>query len=318
MTRKWNLVAILLAVILLASISPAQPAGQDVREARRRVGVEASPAQPVGQDITNLRETMQQQRIRALQEQMSELKMQHETLVQQLRAIHAAAVKEKATDTAGRIEKLISERQETHRAKLSDLEQQQQRMMGAMRQRADRPERPGRRGRSAPDVELKSFDGKTHKLSDFQGRIVVLEWFNMECPFSLYHYATKPTMVELASKYKDKEVVWLAVNSTNHTKPETNLAFVKEHKLPFPIIDDRSGQIGRAFGARTTPHMFVIDKDGVIVYQGAIDNAPMGKVEANVANVNYVDQALSQLLAGQPVSTPLTPPYGCSVKYAGQ
>jgi len=165
---------------------------------------------------------------------------------------------------------------------------------------------------------LKSFDGRTHKLSDFQGRIVVLEWFNMECPFSLYHYATKPTMAELANKYKDKEVVWLAVNSTNHTKPETNLAFVKEHKLPFPIIDDRSGQIGRAFGARTTPHMFVIDKDGVIVYQGAIDNAPMGKVEANVANINYIDQALSQLLAGQPVSTPVTPPYGCSVKYASQ
>lgn len=318
MTRKWNVVAVVLAAMVLASISPAQTDGQDVPQARRRPAVQAAPAQPGAQDTTNLRETMQQQRVQALRQEMEELRTQHDTLIRQLRAIHATAAKEKATETASQIERLIRERQEAHRTRISDLEQQQQRLIGAMRQRADRPERAARRGRRAPDVEFKSFDGRTYKLSDLEGRIVVLEWFNMECPFSLYHYATKPTMVELANKYKDKEVVWLAVNSTNHTKPETNLAFIKEHKLPFPIIDDRSGQIGRAFGARTTPHMFVIDRDGVIVYQGAIDNAPMGKVEADVASVNYVDQALSELLAGQPVSTPTTPAYGCTVKYASQ
>ena len=299
MTRKWNFFAIGSVVLLLASLSPAQEGSA-----------------PAGQDRANQRMAMQQQqRVQALQQQIDELQGEPESLITQLQAIHASAVKEKATETAGKVEKLIAGQQETFRTRLAQLQQQRQRMTQGMRQRADRPQRAGRRGRSAPDVEFKSFDGRTYKLSDLEGRIVVLEWFNMECPFSLYHYNTKPTMVDLANKYKDKEVVWLAVNSTSHTKVEANVAFAKEHKLPFPIIDDRSGQIGRAFGARTTPHMFVIDKDGVIVYQGAIDNAPMGKVEANVANVNYVDQAISQLLAGQPVTTPTTPPYGCSVKY---
>jgi len=299
MTGKYNSIAVVSMVLFLVAISAAQ-----------------SSAPPAGQDPAGQRVAMQQQqRVQALQQQIDELKAQQDSLIAQLQAIHTTAVKEKATETAGKVEKLIASQQEAFRTRMAQLQQQQQRMAQATRQRAARPERAARRGRSAPDVELKSFDGRTYQLSDLEGRIVVLEWFNMECPFSLYHHATKPTMVELANKYKDKEVVWLAVNSTNHTKPEANLAFIKEHKMPFPIIDDRSGQIGRAFGARTTPHMFVIDKDGVIVYQGAIDNAPMGKVEANVANVNYVDQALSLLLTGRPVSTTTTPPYGCSVKY---
>jgi peroxiredoxin len=299
MTRKWNAVAIALAVLLAASISMAQP-GSD----------------PVPVDPGNQRAVMpQQQRIEWLGEQIEQWKQHQETLIQQLREIHAQAVKEKATDTADRVEKLIGTQQEAFRVRLGQLEQQQQRLMRTLRQRGDRPERTGRRGRRAPDVELKSFDGRTYKLSDLEGRIVVLEWFNPSCPFSQYHYNTKSTMVDLANKYKDKEVVWLAVNSTSNTDPQANLAFAKEHKLPYPIIDDRSGRIGRAFGARTTPHVFVIDKDGIVAYQGAIDNAPMGKVEANVANINYVDQAISQLLAGQQVTTPVTPSYGCSVKY---
>lgn len=300
MRWKWNAAAIVLAVLLAASISVAQP-GSD----------------PVGQDPGNQRPALQQQqRAQWLAEQIDQWKRHQDILVKQLREIHATAVKENADDTANRIEKLISTQQETFRVRLGQLEQQQQRMTRPERQRADRPERPARRGRSAPDVELKSFDGRTYKLADLKGQIVVLEWFNMECPFSLYHYATKPTMVELADRYKDKEVVWLAVNSTSNTNPQTNLDFAKKHKLPYPIVDDRAGSIGRAFGARTTPHVFVIDKDGVIVYQGAIDNAPMGKVETNVATINYVDQAVTQLLTGQQVTTPATPPYGCSVKYS--
>jgi peroxiredoxin len=300
MTRRWNLVAVVEAVLAVTSVSLAQPGSQ-----------------PMGQDPANQRAAMQQQqRTQWLQQQIDDLTSQQDALIGQLQAIHAIAVKEKATETADKIEKLIAGQQEGFRTRLAQLQQQQQRITQGMRQRADRPGRVARRGRRAPDVELKSFDGRTYKLSDLEGRIVVLEWINLDCPFSMYHHKTKMTMVDLANKYKDKEVVWLAVNSTNNTNPEANLRFAKEYKLPYPIIDDRSGQIGRAFGARTTPHMFVIDRDGVIVYQGAIDNAPMGKVEANVANVNYVDQAISQLLAGQPVSMPATPPYGCSVKYA--
>ena len=187
-------------------------------------------------------------------------------------------------------------------------------------ERLDRPQRqrPGRdsqnSGKRAPGFELNSFDGKTVRLSDYRGKTVVLEWFNMECPFSLYHYKTKNTMAQLAEKYKNKDVVWFAVNSTNHTTPAANKTFAQNHKLEFPILDDRSGKVGRAYGAKTTPHVFVINPRGRIVYDGAIDDSPMGKKKEGV--VNYVDNVLAELTTGKAVSTTNTKPYGCSVKYA--
>lgn len=184
---------------------------------------------------------------------------------------------------------------------------------------ASRPDRPLRQppqssGRIAPSFELKSFDGKTVNLTDYRGKIVVLEWFNMECPFSLYHHETKNTMAQLAEKYKSKNVVWFAVNSTNHTTPEANIKFSQKTKLPFPILDDRSGKVGRVYGAKTTPHIFVINPRGRIVYDGAIDDSPLGKKKEEV--INYVDNVLAELTTGKPVSITNTKPYGCSVKYA--
>jgi peroxiredoxin len=120
-------------------------------------------------------------------------------------------------------------------------------------------------------------------------------------------------MVDLARKYKSQNVVWLAVNSTGHTTPEANKAFAARYKLPFAILDDRSGEVGRAYGAKTTPHMYVIDPRGNIVYDGAIDDSPMGKKKDGA--VNYVDKALTELARGKAVSTAKTKPYGCSVKY---
>lgn len=230
--------------------------------------------------------------------------------VNELRAIHELALKEKATQTADRLETLISRYQGDRR-------------LGQRSDRLDRqpPERPqrmergrGAGGRRAPEFELNTFDGKTISLSDYRGKIVVLEWMNYECPFSRYHYETKNTMVELANKYKDKNVVWLAVNSTNHATPKANRAFVDKHKLPFAVLDDRSGKVGHAYNAQTTPHMFIINQRGRIVYEGAIDDSPMGQKKENV--VNYVDNALAELTAGKAVSTPNTKPYGCTVKYA--
>jgi peroxiredoxin len=121
-------------------------------------------------------------------------------------------------------------------------------------------------------------------------------------------------MATLAKKYQSKNVVWLAVNSTNHTTPKANKAFAEKHKLPFPILDDRSGKVGRAYGARTTPHIFIINPRGRIVYNGAIDDSPMGKKKEGV--VNYVDNVLAELTAGKAVSISNTKSYGCSVKYA--
>jgi peroxiredoxin len=168
--------------------------------------------------------------------------------------------------------------------------------------------------RKAPDFTLNSFDGKTISLSDYKGKIVVLEWFNYECPFVLRHYGNKPTMIALANKYKDKNVVWLAINSTSHAAPQANIEFAEERKLPYPILDDRSGTVGRAYGAKTTPHMYVIDTKGSIAYQGAIDNDERGRKRQGV--INYVDKALAELTGGKEVTTTDTMSYGCTVKYA--
>lgn len=168
--------------------------------------------------------------------------------------------------------------------------------------------------RKAPDFTLNSFDGNTINLSDYKGKIIVLEWFNFECPFVMRHYGSKPTMINLANKYRDRNVVWLAVNSTNQTTPEANTEFGKKHKLPYPILDDRSGTVGRAYGAKTTPHMYVIDARGSIAYQGAIDNDERGRKRQGV--INYVDKALAELTGDKEVTTTDTMPYGSPVKYA--
>jgi peroxiredoxin len=172
----------------------------------------------------------------------------------------------------------------------------------------------------APTFVLTSQDNKEVKLSDFtdKGKIVVLEWVNPECPFVKAHYqADTMTMKKLAQKYtRDKKVVWLAINSTNFTAPQQNQEFVKQHELPYPILLDTTGKVGKQYKAATTPHLFIIDDKGKIVYRGAIDNAPLGKKPPKDAYVNYVEKALDELLARKAVSTPATKPYGCSVKYA--
>jgi peroxiredoxin len=171
--------------------------------------------------------------------------------------------------------------------------------------------------RPAPDFTLKDSNGKEVQLSKLMGKIVVLEWVNYDCPFVKPHYTPETnTMGKLAEKYKDKDVVWLTVNSTNYATAETNAAWATEHGIKQTILIDSDGKVGRLYKAKTTPHLFVVDKKGQIVYQGAIDNAPLGRVPEGQEKVNYVDQALTELIAGKAVSTPKTKPYGCSVKYA--
>ena len=102
-------------------------------------------------------------------------------------------------------------------------------------------------GRKVPDFRLPATGDREIALSDYKGKIVVLEWFNYECPFVLRHYGLNNTMVELANKYREKNVVWLAINSTNHSTPELNIEFAEKQKLPYPILDDRSGKVGRAY-----------------------------------------------------------------------
>ncbi len=179
-----------------------------------------------------------------------------------------------------------------------------------------KPEVKPEAGKTAPAFTLNSFDGTAINLSDYTGKIVVLEWLNPECPYVRYHYEKKNTMIELADKYKAENVVWLAVNSTKHLTPETDKEFADKHNLDYAILSDSSGVVGRAYGAKTTPHIFIIDTDGNIAYDGGIDNAPLGIPPAGEVLINYVDKALAELIDGKTVSTPNTEPYGCSVKYA--
>ena len=173
--------------------------------------------------------------------------------------------------------------------------------------------KPAESAKAAPDFVLKNYDGNSVSLKDLKGKIVVLEWLNYDCPFSKYHHETANTMMELAEKYKAKGVVWLGINSTNYMTAEKNKEFADADKINYPILDDRYGTVGREYGAKTTPHMFIINAEGMIAYNGAIDNSPMGEKKEGV--VNYVDKALLELTEGKAVSETVTAPYGCSVKY---
>lgn len=252
------------------------------------------------------------------EDQIAKMKADHEEFIGELKAIRELATKEKAKKTVEGLDKLIEKHEKKYQESIAQINERRQRMERLMGDRTrpplrERIEEMG--GRPAPPFTLSTFDGKKVSLPDYTGKTVVLEWFNFECPFVRYHYEKPKTMIKLAEKYKDKNVVWLAINSTSHTTPEANRDFEKKYKLPYPILDDRSGRVGHAYGAKTTPHMYVINRRGRIVYEGAIDNAPLGNVPAGQELTNYVDKALEEMTTGRRVSTTKTDPYGCSVKY---
>lgn len=176
-------------------------------------------------------------------------------------------------------------------------------------------------GQPAPDFTLKDLDGKEVSLASFKGKTVVLEWFNPGCPFVKNSHA-KASLKETAKKATAKgDVVWLAINSgapgKQGTGVDTNRTAAKEWGMEHPVLLDEEGKVGKAYGATNTPHMFVVDPKGTLVYAGAIDNSPDGEGESPEGGtlVNYVEQALSELAAGKPISVPSTKAYGCSVKY---
>jgi peroxiredoxin len=167
-------------------------------------------------------------------------------------------------------------------------------------------------GSAAPDFTLMDQDKNSVSLSDYSGKVVVLEWINWDCPFVKRHYESG-TFAKLADEFKDQGVVWLAVNSTHYATSEKDQAWIGQHSLPYPILSDPSGKVGKMYDAKTTPHMYIIDTNGTLVYAGGIDDDPQGESDNPV---NYVEQALKEVVAGNPVSMPESKPYGCSVKYA--
>ncbi len=175
-------------------------------------------------------------------------------------------------------------------------------------------------GKPAPDFTLKDLAGKEVKLSSFKGKTVVLEWFNPGCPFVKKSH-TVGSLVGTAKKHAKSGVVWLAINSNAPGKqgsdPKDNASAAKTWTMEHPLLLDPTGATGKAYGATNTPHMFVIDKKGTLVYAGAIDNSPDGEGQSAPDGklVNYVDAALADVAAKRAVRTAKTKAYGCSVKY---
>ena len=174
-------------------------------------------------------------------------------------------------------------------------------------------------GQKAPDFTATDALGKSHKLSDFSGKLVVLEWTNPGCPFVVKHYGGN--MQALQKEFTAKGVVWLSVNSTaasasDYLSPAKLTAWKTEKKaVPTAMLMDESGKLGQLYSAKTTPHMYIINPQGLLVYAGAIDSVPSARVDDIKLATNYIRQGLNEALGGKAISTSSTRAYGCSVKY---
>jgi len=175
-------------------------------------------------------------------------------------------------------------------------------------------------GSAAPDFSLPDAKGQTHSLSQYKGKYVVLEWFNPQCPFVKKHYGGG-NMQKLQDEYTGRGVVWLTIDS-NAPGTEGNITPEQAQKITASwktrqtaLLLDPEGKAGRAYGAKNTPDMVIINPDGKIAYEGAIDSKATPNPADIPTSTNYVKAALDESLAGKPVTTPHTKPYGCSVKY---
>jgi len=181
-------------------------------------------------------------------------------------------------------------------------------------------DKPPEIGSPAPDFTLNCLGGNPHSLSDYKGKIIVLEWTNPNCPYVVRVYKTDKIIPDLQRKYKEKGVVWITINSTHpehkdYLPPEKLKEIYAEWQAAYThYLMDPEGKVGRLYDAKTTPHIFIINSDGKLVYNGALDDDPRGQ-KSKDQKINYVELALEALLNGQEIATPLTKPYGCTVKY---
>jgi len=177
-------------------------------------------------------------------------------------------------------------------------------------------------GEKAPDFEVVDTQGNTHQLSDFEGQVVVLEWTNHDCPFVRKHYSAGNMQDQQRMARDEHDVVWLTVISSSpgtqgHVSAEQADALtVSRNAEPAAVVLDEAGTMGRAYDARVTPHMYVIDDTSTLVYMGGIDSNPSANPDDIPGATQYVVQALNQMAAGEPIAEPITRPYGCTVKYA--
>ncbi|MBN4076412.1 redoxin domain-containing protein [Gemmatimonas aurantiaca] len=175
-------------------------------------------------------------------------------------------------------------------------------------------------GEAAPDFTLTDQSGKAHKLSEYKGKTVILEWTNPRCPFVVRHYKAGTTtgLQKQFGGEKGEDIVWLRINSTNadhrdHLTAKETQAWAKEVGVNGPVLDDTNGAVGHLFGAKTTPHMYVINAKGILTYSGAIDDDPRGKKEKPS---NFIQTILANYQSGKKVEAFANDSYGCSIKYS--
>lgn len=176
-------------------------------------------------------------------------------------------------------------------------------------------------GKPAPDFSVTDAAGNIHSLADYKGQWLVLEWFNKDCPYVKKHYGSG-NMQKLQKDYTAKDVKWLTIISSakgkqGYLEPADALAVAADHKLAAsaPFLLDPNGVMGKAYDAKTTPHMYIVNPEGVLVYAGAIDDNDSSNPAVIPKSNNYVSAALDEVLAGKPVSTAASRPYGCTIKY---
>jgi peroxiredoxin len=196
-------------------------------------------------------------------------------------------------------------------------------VLTALSASASEPETPAQHAAidaAAPDFSLADIHGKKHTLSDCKGKFVVLEWNNWDCPFVKKHYNSH-NMQHLQKRYTDKDVVWFTICSSAPGKQgyygadDLQKKYKSAKSAATAYLVDPDGRVGRLYGAKTTPHMFVIDPEGKLIYAGAIDNKKSTNPKDIEGATNYVEAALDAAMAGKAVKTKSSPPYGCSVKY---
>lgn len=175
-------------------------------------------------------------------------------------------------------------------------------------------------GSPAPGFTALDSNNKPQSLADYKGKFVVLEWHNQGCPYTKKHYESG-NMQRLQKEWTSKGVVWLTIISSAPgtqgfvTPTQENEYVAKMNAAPTAVLMDPAGTLGRLYAAKTTPHMFIVDPSGTLIYNGAIDDHPTSDASDIPRSKNYVSVALSQAMGGKPVSEPATRPYGCSVKY---
>lgn len=306
---KRSVFLIVLGCVWGASLAMGQSPTSPVEV----VGPRVSPAQSSMRRSSGRREQPQRQ-LQQLQTELKALESDHQALLQGLKAIEVLAQKEKATQTLESVRSLLDKVEAEHQKKAGRIQNRIRRIERIVTNLEQRQLDINRVGIVAPGFALKDLKGHEVRFSQFKGKTVVLEWISPQSAPVLYHYEKK-TLAALRDKVKAEDVVWLGLISSDSDSDAALNRFVDRYGIDWPILDDRQGgRVARAYGVTRTPHVVIINSEGQIAYTGAIDNdSKLGKLKGK-RRVNYVDQALNELLAEKPVSIPRSEVYGSPIQ----